>query len=263
MLALIPISDDNPTRRRAWVTLALIAVNVVVYFLQPGPPSFAGTPVKTEVFFLQHSPAPCTLDSSCDEATASTARGGCAGRSLAVGPRCVPVPERSLPGILAGIFVSMFLHASILHVAGNILFLWIFGNNVEDWLGRARYLAFYLAGGFVAAFAQMFTNLGSPVGAVGASGAVAAVLGAYFVLYPKARVNVLVPIFFFFTFIPMSAWLVLGLWVIFQIFVPQPGVAWQAHVGGFVFGVLLILLLGGRPQPAGRVQPQGPWRGGY
>jgi membrane associated rhomboid family serine protease len=248
MASLIPISDDNPTSRRAWVTLALIATNIVVYLLQPGPVSFAGTPVSTEVFFLRHSPPPCSLDSGCAQAVREIPRGNCAGDSVAIGTNCVAVPDRSALQILEGIFVSMFLHASILHVGGNMLFLWVFGNNIEDWLGRIRYIFFYLAGGLISSLAEMVANIHSPIGAVGASGAVAAVLGAYFVLYPKARVNVLVPIFFFFTLLPLSAWLVLGLWVLFQVFVPQPGVAWQAHVAGFIFGALLILALGRRPQ---------------
>ncbi len=243
MLELIPISDENPTRRTSWVTIALIAINIVVYFLQPGPPSLVATPARTEAFFVRHAPAPCQLEDRCRF------------DAVRVGQRVVPIPQRSLPQILLGILESMFLHASILHVGGNMLFLWVFGNNVEDWLGRFRYVLFYLAGGFVAAFVQMLANLSSPVGAVGASGAVAAVLGAYFVLYPRARVNVLVPILFFFTFIPMSAWIVLGLWVLFQVLIPQPGVAWQAHVGGFVFGLLAILLLGGRPQPPRTLRP--------
>ena len=249
MVSLIPISDENPTRRRAYITLGLIALNVVVYFLQPGPPSLASTPPRTEAFFIEHAPAPCDLNDECPA------------RRVRVGPnQIVRVPNNDLPGILLGMLESMFLHASILHVGGNMLFLWVFGNNVEDWLGRTKYLIFYLLGGYAAGFAQMLTNLHSPIGAVGASGAVAAVLGAYFVLYPRARVNVLVPIFFFFTFIPMSAWVVLGLWVLFQIFVSQPGVAWQAHVGGFVFGVIAILLLGGRPHPPRQVWRRPDWR---
>jgi membrane associated rhomboid family serine protease len=155
----------------------------------------------------------------------------------------------------------------LLHIGGNMLFLWIFGNNVEDHLGRFRYVVFYLAGGAVAGFAQALSHLGTCsavdptpcVPAIGASGAIAAVMGAYFVLFPRARVNVLVPIFIIFTIVRMSAWVVLGLWFLFQIVVPQPGVAWEAHVGGFVFGVIAILLLGGRPQ---RPQPA-VWRPGW
>jgi membrane associated rhomboid family serine protease len=144
-----------------------------------------------------------------------------------------------------------------------MLFLWVFGNNVEDWLGRFKYLLFYLAGGLVSSLVQMLSNIHSVIGAVGASGAVAAVLGAYLVLYPRARINVLVT-FFFITFIPMSAWIVLLLWVAFQIFVPQPGVAWQAHVGGFVFGAIAIFLLGGRPQRSVPAPlPRRRWRRGY
>jgi membrane associated rhomboid family serine protease len=148
----------------------------------------------------------------------------------------------------------MFLHAGFLHIIGNMLFLWVFGNNVEDHLGKWRFAAFYLAGGIAASLAHTFTHLDSVLPAVGASGAVAAVMGAYLVLYPHARVNVLVPIFFFLTVIQMSAFAVLGLWFVYQFLLGAQelagagGVAWMAHVGGFVFGVLGILALGGRPQ---------------
>jgi membrane associated rhomboid family serine protease len=183
----------------------------------------------------------------------------------------VGLPERDLVSFVGAIVFSTFLHAGLLHIAGNMLFLWIFGNNVEDHLGRVKYLAFYLLGGIAAGFAQVLAHLGpcsqadpAPcTPAVGASGAVAAVMGAYFVLFPRARVNVLVPIIFIFTVVAMSAWVVLGLWFVFQLVLNQPGVAWEAHVGGFVFGVAAILLLGGRPhRPAPAAWRQG-WRSGW
>lgn len=192
-------------------------------------------------FFYEQAPVPCQLID-----------------------RCVPgIQERSLSSFLIAVVVSTFLHASLLHIAGNMLFLWVFGNNVEDHLGRVRYLVFYLAGGIFAALAHVLWALravpcteqsfGACVPAVGASGAVAAVMGAYLLLFPRARVNVLLPIFIIFTVIQMSAFAVLGLWFLYQFliaaqeFAGPSGVAWMAHVGGFVFGLVGIYLLGGRP----------------
>jgi membrane associated rhomboid family serine protease len=231
MLSLIPISDANPTRRTPVVTLGLIALNVVVFFfVEPG----LGESREAQIYFLENAPIPCQLQHECPAA----------------------LRDRDIVSLVGSIMFSTFLHAGLLHIAGNMLFLWIFGNNVEDHLGRGKYVAFYLLGGIAAGFAQILSHLdpcstfgqASCAPAVGASGAVAAVMGAYFVLFPHARVNVLVPIFFIFTIVQMSAWVVLGLWLVFQFLVQQPGVAWQAHVGGFVFGVVAILALGGRPQ---------------
>jgi len=141
-----------------------------------------------------------------------------------------------------------------------MLFLWIFGNNVEDHLGHVKFLLFYLAGGVVAAFAHVLTHIDSILPAVGASGAVAAVMGAYIVLFPRARIKVLVPIFVIFTVIQMSALTVLGLWFLYQFWIGAQEitgatqVAWMAHVGGFVFGAAGIFLLGGRPH-----RPRSTW----
>jgi len=178
--------------------------------------------------------------------------------------RCVPgIQDRGLSSFLVAIIVSTFLHAGILHIAGNMLFLWIFGNNVEDFLGRIKYLLFYLAGGIIAALAHVVwalkdlpctqQEIGACVPAVGASGAVAAVMGAYLLLHPRARVNVLVPIFIIFTVIQLPAVVVLVIWFLYQFliaaqeFTGATEVAWMAHVGGFVFGLVGIFLLGGRP----------------
>jgi membrane associated rhomboid family serine protease len=154
-----------------------------------------------------------------------------------------------------------------------MLFLWIFGNNVEDRLGRIKYLLFYLAGGILASFAHIFWALlrapevctnahpGACIPAVGASGAVAAVMGAYILLFPRARVNVLVPIIFIWTVIQVSAFTVLALWFVYQFFIGAQElsgateVAWMAHVGGFVFGLVGMFLLGGRP-----TKPPTVWR---
>jgi membrane associated rhomboid family serine protease len=150
----------------------------------------------------------------------------------------------------------MFMHGGLLHLAGNMLFLWIFGNNIEDSMGRVRFVAFYLAGGVVALLAQTALEPDSMVPTIGASGAVAAVLGGYAVLYPRARVFTLVIIILFITVIELPALLVLGLWFVIQLLygaaeLAQPvggagGVAYFAHIGGFAFGMLLIRAVANR-----------------
>jgi rhomboid family protein len=157
---------------------------------------------------------------------------------------------------LLPLFTSMFLHGGFFHVAGNMLFLWIFGDNVEDYLGHFRYLVFYLVSGIVAALSQIILNPSSTIPTVGASGAIAGVLGAYFILYPKARVLVWFPPIFFFH---VPAWLMLGYWFLVQFFSGTAasiavtsqttgGIAFWAHVGGFVAGVLMIKVFSERPQ---------------
>ena len=137
---------------------------------------------------------------------------------------------------------SMFMHAGWLHVLGNMWFLWVFGGRVEDAMGRAWFALFYLASGLAAAATHVLVGLGAAVPMVGASGAIAGVLGAYAVLYPRARVRCVWVLIVFVTFIEFRAWLLLGVWFVSQFFVPGPGVAWAAHVGGFVAGAGLILL---------------------
>ena len=247
MLSLIPISDANPTRRFPFVTVALIVANVLLFFQEP-----LGSAGDLNRYFFTNAPVPCQLFDECDRFV----RG------------FNPIPDRDLVSFLGAVLLSTFLHANLLHIAGNMLFLWIFGNNVEDHLGRGKYLLFYLAGGIIAAFAHVAwslatapdfctaQDLGPCAPAVGASGAVAAVMGAYMVLFPRARVNVLVPIFILFTVVQMSAFTVLGLWFLYQFLIAYQelagpsGVAWMAHVGGFVFGLAAVFLLGGRPHRA-------------
>ncbi len=245
MLQLIPISDVNPTRRFAFVTLALIVANVLAFLQEPG----FGLGSRATVFFFENAPIPCQLVDTCPTG------------QLAPG---LAIPNRDLPSFLVSVVYSTFLHGGLLHLGGNMLFLWVFGNNIEDHLGRIKYVAFYLLGGIAASFAHIFWVLAtSPdncandaaacIPAVGASGAVAAVMGAYILLFPRARVNVLVPIVFIWTVIQMSAIAVLGLWFLYQFLIGAQElsgateVAWMAHVGGFVFGAVMIFLLGGRP----------------
>jgi membrane associated rhomboid family serine protease len=176
------------------------------------------------------------------------------------------VREIELEGTFAGavlpLFSSMFLHGSWMHLIGNMWFLWLFGDNVEDRLGRVRYLGLYILSGLAAGLSQLYVNWGGDVPMIGASGAVAGVLGAYMVTYPYARVLAFVPFYYFFwPVVELPALVFLGLWFLMQFFqgtaslagAPSGGVAWWAHVGGFIAGILLMWLLA--PEPPGR---QGP-----
>ncbi len=161
----------------------------------------------------------------------------------------------------------MFLHGGFLHLAGNMLFLWVFGNNIEDRLGKVKYLIFFMLTGLIASLAHVFFNADSQVPTIGASGAVAGVLGAYIVLFPRARIHALVPMLLFFR-IRLPAMAVLGIWFVSQFFIGSGqqvgggGVAWVAHVGGFLAGMALIFLLGGgrqRPSKTMPAYPAGPY----
>lgn len=146
---------------------------------------------------------------------------------------------------LVTIFTSMFLHANLMHIAGNMLFLMVFGAGVEEAIGSVRYALYYLAWGVAAAAAQIYVDPGSTVQTLGASGAIGGVLGAYFFLFPGNKIEILLPILAFWS-IEVSAWVLLGLWFLWQIFAPQEGVANWAHIGGFLAGMLTVLILGGR-----------------
>ncbi|HYO61351.1 MAG TPA: rhomboid family intramembrane serine protease [Actinomycetota bacterium] len=242
MLSLFPISDANPTRTFPVITILLIAANAFVFlFVQPD----FGSSFEADVYFVQEAPIPCQIEGDCPD-------------GLQAVDRIVEIPDRTFASFVASSVFSTFLHAGWLHIIGNMLFLWVFGNNVEDYLGKVKFVLFYLAGGLAATFAHVFTHLDSVAPGVGASGAVAAVMGAYLLLFPKARVNVLVTMFIFITVIQLSAIVVLGIWFAYQFLYAYQeatvatGVAWMAHVGGFVFGLVGIFLLGGRPH---RAQP--------
>jgi membrane associated rhomboid family serine protease len=239
---VIPIKDNIPTDRFAFATLALIIINVVVYFLavRHGGSIISGPDLHEEV---KYSAIPYTLTHPGVHCTAVATASG-----EAIGCRHGPLPN-TIP-TWETVFTSMFMHASILHLAGNMLFLWIFGNNVEDAMGPIRYVLFYLVGGIAALTLQVAISPNSAVPTLGASGAIAAVLGGYIVLYPRARVLTLVIIIIFFTVIELPAVVVLGLWFIAQALfaaanLTNPaggggGVAYFAHLGGFAFGMLAI-----------------------
>jgi membrane associated rhomboid family serine protease len=241
---VFPIRDNIPTDRRPYVTIALILANALVYFLlqdgRLGLPSngFGGDwPTPTYAFI------PCELTG---RGVCQTAPGG--------------------PATLLTVFTGMFMHGSIVHLGGNMLFLWIFGNNVEDSMGSARFLLFYLLAGVAATALQVLVSSGSAVPNLGASGAIAGVLGAYLVLFPRARVVTFVFIVFFFTVLELPAIIFLGIWIgeqlLFGYFgLTQPssggGVAYFAHIGGFAFGITAIKLFADEARRRSQLQRAG------
>jgi membrane associated rhomboid family serine protease len=222
---LIPLKDDIPTRRTPVITIALIAINVIVYFAFEQGLLGLGDVGNERVIDFGAIPSEITDP----------------------GSHATPGDQ---PSFVITIFTSMFLHGSLLHLGGNMLFLWIFGNNVEDSMGRFTFVVFYLLSGLAALGLQVVTDPNSMVPTVGASGAIAGVLGAYARLYPRARVVTLVFIVIIFTVVTLPALLVLGLWFLLQLLpaFSEPitgaggGVAYFAHIGGFLFGVLTIKL---------------------
>ena len=226
---MIPLRDANPTRRTPVITIAVIVACVLVFAYSLGTESNAGGD-GAEGFFFQYGLVPAKL-------TAAWGDG------------------RFFGGETLSIFTSMFLHVNLAHIAGNMLYLWIFGNNIEDRLGRVVFLCFYLLGGVVAGLTQVAIAPNSSVPLIGASGAIAATLGAYLVLYPRARILSLVFLGFFYQLIEVPALLVLGFWFVLQLIDgvaslgasnAQGGVAFFAHIGGFVAGALVAAVLRGR-----------------
>jgi membrane associated rhomboid family serine protease len=241
---VIPLKDDIPTRRFPALTVGIIVICCLVYFVFEGGLWSLGATGDERV--LEYGAIPYELTnpgSDCGFTADGTV--GCEGQAEVGGAQA---PEQA-PWYIT-VFTSMFMHGSLLHLGGNMLFLWIFGNNIEDSMGRIRYAAFYLLGGVAALGLQLVTDPSSTIPIVGASGAIAAVLGGYAVLYPRARVVTLVFIVIIFTVIQLPALLVLGLWVLMQLLpaFSDPlgggggGVAYFAHIGGFVFGMALIKL---------------------
>lgn len=229
---MIPYRDENETVRTPLVTFALIGLNVAAWLLVQG----AGTPIALVSSI-------CNYGLIAGELTRSLAPG--TGFPMAGDLVCV-IDAGPQPFHLV---TSMFLHGSWMHLIGNMWFLWIFGNNVEDAMGRIRFIVFYLVCGLAAAAAQIAATPASPIPMVGASGAISGVMGAYLVLYPHVRVYALVPLGFFITSMALPAWTMLLYWMLFQTLSGLAasgrtggGVAFWAHVGGFVAGVVLIKL---------------------
>jgi membrane associated rhomboid family serine protease len=240
---VIPIRDDNPTRAKPVLTIAIIAV--CLYIFAAVQPHDSGREVE---FLARHAAIPCEVVHG--EPISNNLSAECDGQLQVPGlPGSVePFPDKN---VFLAVIVSMFLHGSWLHVLGNMLFLWVFGNNIEDRLGPVGYAVFYLAAGAAAALAHIATQANSTVPVVGASGAIAGVMGAYLVLYPKARVLTIIPLFIFLQFVYLPAFVVLIGWFVLQFFTnPNTGVAVAAHIGGFVFGAAVGLFFRATAQPS-------------
>ena len=213
---MFPIKDDNPTETKPYITCILISLNILIFFYQMGLEENARVSLifnygfKSSHFFSYNNQL-----------------------NFEVSP-------------LLTIFTSMFLHGGILHLLGNMLFLWIYGNNIEDSMGHAKFFIFYVLCGLAASLLQAIISYGSSTPMIGASGAVSGVLSAYFLLFPKARVLTLIVLFIFITFIRIPAGILIGFWFFSQIINAyfndpnSPGVAWYAHIGGFLMGLFLI-----------------------
>jgi membrane associated rhomboid family serine protease len=247
---VFPIKDNIPTRRFPVLTVAIILICTFVYFgFERGTLGLGDFGNQRVVEYgaipyeVTHPGKECAA--TADGGIACEGQPGVSGEAPAQAPTWVTV------------ITSMFMHGSLLHLGGNMLFLWIFGNNIEDSMSRLRFAGFYLLGGLAALAAQTFIGPNSPIPTVGASGAIAAVLGGYALLYPRARVVTVIFIIIFFTFVELPALVVLGLWFLIQLLygaadLSQPvgqggGVAYWAHIGGFVFGLLMIKLVSNRP----------------
>jgi membrane associated rhomboid family serine protease len=270
---VIPIHDKNPVRRTAYVTYALIALNFVVFVIGPSV-SLTGSPSPQQActqqrYFVEHGAIPYELIHERQLAPLQVPRIAVDTNQGTVACIFGPLPHK-VPFV--SVLSAMFIHAGWLHLLGNMLFLYVFGNNVEDRLGRFHFLLFYLAGGYIATYAFALLNPSAVTPLVGASGAIAAVLGAYLYLFPKARVTSLVP-FLFFLPLRIPAWAVLGSWFVLQLPAIQrvfgvpadETVAYIAHIAGFVAGFLYVMAItGGRgagpPPPARRRPPPPPGR---
>jgi membrane associated rhomboid family serine protease len=246
---LLPLKDNIPTRVFPIVTVVIILINVIVYF---GVEQGRFSDVKNQNAVIELSFIPYELSHQGQECAQIGDKIGCGTKRELVRAGAQDVQQ---PNVILTIFSAMFMHGSFLHIAGNMLFLWIFGNNIEDSMGRLKFILFYLGGGIAAALAQFAIDTNSATPTLGASGAIAAVLGGYALLYPRARVITLIFIIFFITVIELPALLVLGAWFVLQLVdaSSQPltggGVAYFAHIGGFLFGLLAVKLLASRYDP--------------
>jgi membrane associated rhomboid family serine protease len=278
---VLPLRDNIPTDRFPILTVILIALNVAVFGWQLtlGSDEYSSPELKTlgvpeeEQATIEYGAIPYRLTHPGEDCGVGAVPRGpnqveakvvCEGTEdydraakvdAAEGARAPLVPLNDAPWWVT-IFTSMFMHGGILHIAGNMLFLWVFGNNVEDSMGRPRFVAFYLLSGAVAVYAQTLLAPDAAVPTIGASGAVAGVLGGYILLHPRARVLTLIFIIFFVTFVEIPAMVVLGVWFVLQLLPAvgqvvdvageSGGVAYLAHIGGFAFGLAMIKLFANR-----------------
>lgn len=218
---MIPYKDLHRTKKFPWATLLMISINVALFGYQLFLPE-----KQLNQFFYQYAAIPYEFK---------------VGHNIALSPGLSPI---------FSIFTAMFLHGGWFHIMGNMLYLWIFGDNIEEAMGSFLFLFFYLLCGLIATFVQIYTNFDSKIPALGASGAIAGVLAAYLQLFPKAKIAVLIPIFVFLRSVVLPAWVVLGFWILLQILEVQTtparslsgGVAYFAHIGGFGAGFLLTPL---------------------
>jgi membrane associated rhomboid family serine protease len=251
---LIPLKDNIPTRTFPYFTVGIIVINVLVYFfvqhagITHGPSDSSVVKWGLIPYELTHPGKHCDLVAG--------------GQVVCQGQPGVSGTPSSQPATWITFFTSMFMHGGLLHIAGNMLFLWIFGNNIEDSMARWKFPIFYLAGGAVANLVQVAVHANSTAPGIGASGAIAAVLGGYALLYPRARVVTAIILIFFITLVELPALAVLGIWFALQILDASlndalSGVAYFAHIGGFLFGLALIKLFADRPNTA-YIQPRLP-----
>jgi membrane associated rhomboid family serine protease len=258
---VLPLKDNIPTRRFPVVTVAFIVINIVMFFgFQGATWADGGGFAVDDANVVEYAEIPYEIThpgKHCEGVgDAENLQVVCEGQAGVEGQA-----EDQAPTWLT-VLTSMFMHGGLLHIAGNMLFLWIFGNNVEDSMGRVKFVAFYLLGGLAATAAHTVFDPNSVQPTLGASGAVAAVLGAYALLYPRARVVTLVFIIIFITVIELPAWLVLFGWAVLQLLSASAeqgvgGVAYWAHIGGFVFGLAAIKLFASRERDD-YVQPRFP-----
>jgi len=247
---VIPLKDYNPTRRFPIVTVVLILLNVGVYIFVQRPFDSGNSQAR---FSYQVAAIPCEVTQgrplTDDEIARTIQTGDDTACETGAGRTGTPVfPGKS---VWLALLYTMFLHGSLIHLGGNMLFLWIFGNNIEDRMGRLGFIAFYLLAGLVASMAHILVQPSSTVPVVGASGAIAGVMGAYLVLFPNVRIRSLIILVFLVLFRDIPAKWLLAFWFVTQFFTQSSGgVAWVAHVGGFVFGALVALLMRERLRPS-------------
>tara|TARA_B100001250_G_C19789036_1_gene785565 strand:+ start:14 stop:724 length:711 start_codon:yes stop_codon:yes gene_type:complete len=234
---MIPLKDDNPTSGKPVISYSIIGICVIVFILELSSPTY-----KTGELFFSYGLIPSVL----------------------VGTDQLPSDIYSIPPVIT-IFTSMFMHGGFMHLIGNMLYMWIFADNIEDDLGKGKFLIFYFLSGVGAAMSQVFMDVNSQIPMVGASGAIGGVLGAYLINYPNARVLVLIPLGFFSQLIKIRALYVLGFWFILQFINSNlsnstgGGVAYAAHIGGFISGIILILLFNKKKVRVKKRSQKGPW----
>jgi len=227
---MIPLKDDNPTSSKPIVTYLIIGMCIFIFVIQLTSQSY-----RTGQLFYSYGLIPSVLMNN----------------------KQLPIDLYVIPGWLT-IFTSMFMHGGFMHLIGNMLYMWIFADNIEDSLGPKKFLIFYLLAGIGAAMTQVLMDTQSQVPMVGASGAIGGILGAYLINHPNARVLVLIPFGFFSQLIKIKALYVLGFWFILQFISSGGGVAYAAHIGGFISGVVLILFFNKKSNKKNKIL-KGPW----